>query len=563
MGLFSASSNKSLELMQTTWLICHSKMIFLLALLLAAGLGMALLWSSTPYGLGLVNDSAYYVEGAANLLAGKGFVRFSGGGELKPITHFPPLFSLVLAFFGLVGMDLLAGARLLITLFFGIDILLVGLSVYTISRSIPFAIFGALILAFSDVFLNVFSLALSEPLFLTLLLVGFLVLAQGFAQPKWVWPLLAGFLLSLAYLARYAGISLFITALLAVALLQVSSQEARKGVSFFRRTPFRELLLLLAGACLPVLAWNIVSLSASQAGALSNRQVAWHPLSFTVLFEALKNLLTWAASDDLLMSLPIYGRLFSLLSLILLPVLLSWLAWVVWLRVKKPGQMRALAGRLGLSFTHALLIPVYLAFLVASLSFFDASTPLNARILSVLYLPEVILFASGLAWVWRVPASREPLVRGIPLFRWLLGIFCGLFLLFSFKDGLAAARQLSAQGQGFAHQGWRESPIIQAIREMPDIMLYSNKPTAIYLLTGRNAYIIPTPTDSVTGLSRDTYAADRELLQQRVKQGQALLVLFGLKDSQVPDEVTLFNDLSAGLPVLADFGNAVIFGIPP
>ena len=65
---------------------------------------------STPFGLGLVNDSAYYIEGAANLLAGKGFVRLSGGGELKPITHFPPLFSLVLAGLGLAGMDCKRGA---------------------------------------------------------------------------------------------------------------------------------------------------------------------------------------------------------------------------------------------------------------------------------------------------------------------------------------------------------------------------------------------------------------------------------------------------------------------
>ncbi len=535
----------------------RSKILFVLALLTVSLGGMLALWRSTPFGLGLVNDSSYYVEGAANLLAGKGFVRFSGGGEMKPITHFPPLFSLALAGFGLAGMDLLAGARLLITLLFGIDILLVGLSVYKISRSAPFAIFGALVLACSDVFLGVFSFALSEPLFLTLMLVAFLVLAQSFTQRSWVWPLLAGFLFSLAYLARYAGASLFITALLAVILLQSSSPTPRAGASIFSRAPFREILLLLAGAILPVLAWNLYNLLTTHSGALSNRQVAWHPVSFKVVFEAIKNLLTWAAPNDLLRSLPISGRLLSLFSLLLLPALLGWLAWVIWQRLKKPGELQAPTGSLGLAFTLALHIPVYLAFLVISLSFFDASTPLNDRILSVIYLPGIILFASGLAWVWKALASRAV------IFRLLLGFVCLLFLIFSTKDGLAAVRQLSTQGQGFAHQGFQQSQIIQAVRNLPEIILYSNKPTAIYLLTGRNAYIIPTPTDSVTGLDRSNYAAERELIQQRVRKGQAVLILFGLRNSQDADEVALFQDLSAGLPILADYGDGVIFGLAP
>jgi hypothetical protein len=60
-----------------------------------------------------------------------------------------------------------------------------------------------------------------------------------------------------------------------------------------------------------------------------------------------------------------------------------------------------------------------------------------------------------------------------------------------------------------------------------------------------------------------TYAADRALIQQRVLEGRAVLILFGLKDSQEPDEIALFQDLSAGLPMQADYGDGVIFGIFP
>jgi hypothetical protein len=151
----------------------RKRWIFLAILVIISFIGMIALWRSTPYGMGLVNDSATYVEGAANLLAGKGYVRISGGGEIKPITHFPPLFSFLLAGFGVVGMDLLHAARILITILFGIDILLVGISINKISHSLVFACLGALLLAVSDLHLGVYSFALSEPLFITLMLAAF------------------------------------------------------------------------------------------------------------------------------------------------------------------------------------------------------------------------------------------------------------------------------------------------------------------------------------------------------------------------------------------------------
>jgi hypothetical protein len=52
-------------------------------------------------------------------------------------------------------------------------------------------------------------------------------------------------------------------------------------------------------------------------------------------------------------------------------------------------------------------------------------------------------------------------------------------------------------------------------------------------------------------------------MQQRVLNGQAVLVLFGLRDSADPEEAALYNALSTGLPVLADYGDAVILGRVP
>ena len=55
---------------------------------LAAG-GVWIMQYSTPIGLGLTNDSSAYLAGARNLRAGAGYGYTSGGGEVKPLTHFP------------------------------------------------------------------------------------------------------------------------------------------------------------------------------------------------------------------------------------------------------------------------------------------------------------------------------------------------------------------------------------------------------------------------------------------------------------------------------------------
>lgn len=522
----------------------RKRWIFLIVLVGLSFIGMTALWRSTPYGLGLVNDSATYVEGATNLLAGKGYVRISGGGEIKPITHFPPLFSILLAGMGFAGMDLLMGARVLITLLFGVDILLVGLSVYRISHSAGFACLGAILLAVSDLHLGVYSFALSEPLFLTLMLAAFLLLSLTFDHPHWCWPLLTGLLLSLAYLTRYAGVSLIVTSGLVLVLLKPPQLLKHAG-------------MLLAGALLPILVWMVYGKANSGFGTLGNRQFVWHPISFSVLLEAFKNLLTWIAPNDLLALGSIWGRALSLFSLLLIPALIAWLVWVVWRRFKRPRQQKNLQGDLALAFTHALHIPVYLGFMIISLTFFDASTPLNDRILAIAYIPEIILFSSALAWLWNRLRSRPVALR------WALAIFCLLLVAFSVKDGYAAVNQLGREGQGFAHRGISDSPAIQAICLAPQPVIYSNKPGAIFLLTGRTSYVTPTPIDPVTGQRRSNYNDDLIQLQQRVKDGEAILVLFGLRNSDDPQDINLFNELSENLAIQADYGEIVIFGASP
>ena len=278
---------------------------------------------------------------------------------------------------------------------------------------------------------------------------------------------------------------------------------------------------------------------------------------FQYLLEAFKNLLTWIAPNDLLAFGSIWGRALSLFSLLLIPALIVWLVWVVWRRIKRTGKHENQQGDFTLAFTQALHIPVYLGFMIISLTFFDASTPLNDRILAIIYIPEMILFSSALAWLW------NSLERPRAGWRWAVAIFCLLLVVFSVKDGYAAVSQLGREGQGFAHRGISESPAVEIIQAMPPTLIYSNKPGAIFLLTGKTTYVAPTPIDPVIGQERSNFQDDLALMQQRVRDGEAVLVLFGLRNSDELEDVKLFVELSDDLAVQADYGEIVIFGASP
>jgi hypothetical protein len=116
---------------------------FLVALLLLSVAGFALELYVMRTGPGVRGDSVRYVMGARNLLAGNGFSRLSGGGEVFPETGFAPMLSFALAGFGLASVDMYAGVRILNALLFAASIFLGGKLIADASRSAGVGLLGA------------------------------------------------------------------------------------------------------------------------------------------------------------------------------------------------------------------------------------------------------------------------------------------------------------------------------------------------------------------------------------------------------------------------------------
>ena len=124
------------------------------------------------------------------------------------MTHYPPLYALVLAISQPVRLDILEWARWVSLLAFGLAILLSGWIVWNRTKSAFFSLAAAGLVFGSGVMLRTFSWAMSEPLYIVLELSGFLLLAVYFQASRRKWLVAAALSAGLALLTRYVGFSL-------------------------------------------------------------------------------------------------------------------------------------------------------------------------------------------------------------------------------------------------------------------------------------------------------------------------------------------------------------------
>src|SRR5512145_253050 len=154
---------------------------FLLLFLLFV-IGTLLILRTTPEGLGLSDDSIAYIAGARSLLAGDGY-REAWLASNGPVTHFPPGFSSVLAFFGLFGLDPLRGARFVNALLFGLNAGLLGILVWRMTPSLTAGLVIAALFVTNSQMLQVHAAAMSEPLFIFLSLLALWMFDIYFERP--------------------------------------------------------------------------------------------------------------------------------------------------------------------------------------------------------------------------------------------------------------------------------------------------------------------------------------------------------------------------------------------
>jgi len=466
-----------------------------------AGIGGAILLFCTTWGIGVTTDSTVYVNVARNFLKGYGLSHPPGA----PMTHYPPLYPITLSLSGLFGQDPLEGARWLHALLFSVTLIFCGLTIYRETHGSTIAwVTGLLLLLSSGTMIFVYSFAWSESLFILLSIAGFLMLGEYLERSKPLLLLASSILLGSAFLTRYIGISLVITGCLCILLFSRSN--------YLRRCIDATIFGILS-LC-PIILW--VVRNRMVAGTLTNRAMVSHPITFHHLNSAISTLSGWLCMPE---DWPLYFR-GILLAIFTLTVLAGYAILLgKWLTSKENRQDKRLLYYPSLSI---LFVVIYMLCLGFSISFVDAHTPVDARILSPLYGLIVIGVVCMIYHLWYMFAKRQIIIILIIPMSFAL-IVCQIV----YSVPLVAS--LHYEGSGFSSRYWKHSDLMDIIKSLPDnAVIYTNGSDAIEILTGKSSIMIPPKVHAGTRLPNEKFSSEFSGIVEQINTGKAILVYFNL-----------------------------------
>lgn len=487
-----------------------------IALCLIAVIGVVLILRATPNGLGLSDDSIAYIAGARSMAAGEGY-REAWLASNQPVTHFPPAFSSVLAFFGLFGADPLRAARWVNALLFGLNAALLGILGWRMTPSLTAGIVLAGLFVASGEMFSVHAVAMSEPLFIFLSLLAFWMFDLYFERHHhWLWMIACGTFVGMAYLTRYAGLALVATFVAALLILHTTWRKRLTSIGIF-----------LASFIPWALGWSIRNRII--AGNATNRAFAWHPLSSENIEPGLR-----VFSDLFIPIEPVRRVIFrqpgvieGMIALVLGGIFV-WVVVTAWRYLSKPQHERTgKEAREVLSFTTGLYIFAYLASIVASMLMFDAATKFKLRILSPVLVSLLILVV--VFGIWLRNRRREVVV-----------VLTILVFTFSIYKQSITFNTWAKSEMGYASFQWYDSKAMDYLSALPeDMMIYTNEPGAVYLYTGRGGYVLPDRFDSATAIAHTNFEKGVAVMQADIHHKKAVLALFDSGENVSKDVAAL------------------------
>ncbi len=497
-----------------------SRSAIFVALLLIVVIGVVLVLQATPEGAGLSDDSIAYIAGARSMVAGHGY-REAWLASDQPVTHFPPAFPSVLAFFGFLGADPLHVARFVNALLFGLSAGVLGILAWRMVPSLTAGLVLAGLFVLCADLLQVYAVAMSEPLFIFLSLLSFWMFDLYIERNYHIWLGACATFVGLAYLTRYSGLALLATFVVALLILKKTWKEKLTSSAMF-----------IAGTLPFILGWTIRNKLVAQNA--TNREFVWHPIipenlriGLRTVTEALFPIDVWRRA---MLKQPI---IVEAIIAVVLGAILIWLAFKTW---KYFSESEPIARNVGsgnnprevISFTTGLYIFAYLASIISSMLMFDAATKFKLRILAPVFVSLLILMVYFGIWLRN---KNRPLVVFLTF----------VVIAFSAYKQINTINDWSKGGQGYASFRWYDSKAMAYLRKLPaGIRIYTDQPGAVYLYTGRGNYVLPSRIDSATTLQRPDFQKDVAFMHQEVEEGKAVLAIFGGEENTA--DLALFSD---------------------
>jgi hypothetical protein len=435
-----------------------------------------------PYGPGVSPDSTAYLGAARNLQAGKGYTIHG-----KPLSHFPPLYSALLAGAGRITGDLQDAARYCGAILFSVNAVLLFL---LLSHGGLRPLSSGLIVAFfacHPSIVEIHAMVWSEPLFFSLFLGSLLFHQRFFANGRYSSLIPGAILFGLAMITRYSGLLIW-------PVLAAFCFDKRMDVGGVRGG-IRPVLLWGGISVLPYAAWTLRNmLLAGSRGLSEERRLDHGFLNGGDLFELTATVSSYATGTHVSYGIRIIG-LVILAAAVLILVGKDW---------RKANRLSWLC----------LAIAIFYPAAVVFAKLRGHAIPLDYRILSPVFL-------CGLVLVGHLVVLNGPAL--------LLG-FAVVFPL-NFDRSEQFLRQVSAEGLGFNRAAYRDAPWVAYAHSLKTPLLVSNNGGLLSHLTGRAVLALP---------PRKHWKERRDQLVRSVESGTATVVYFtDFRDVVLPDEEEL------------------------
>ena len=476
----------------------NDKVIYLLLILLGL-IGIFIINYTTYWGIGLYgSDSFSYISVARSLSEGYGFYFPSNDYGYSPLTHFPPMYSITLALFEIIGLDGVISAKYLNAFLFGFSVFLVGYLIKQTTKSVSFILFGSTLLAISAIFAELYSLAMSEALFLSLTLLGFVFLNKYFFWNNWLYLIIASIILGVSALTRYVGIVNIFTGMAVVLIINRDLKLYRRIVSAF-------ILLFISIA--PILIWTLRNLLLTNS--INNRGIGYHPLVFKNYLNAFHTFFMWYLPDQVVLG---NEKVIVFVITILFVLVISYAIFSNRdkLNLSAAGRINLVQLIHPLNLIYIIYAVLYLIAIYISKTFFDPGTGMTNRIFSPLLLVSLLLLINILHNFWR---SKRRFLQAITI---LLSIY---LLFFSVNKSLRALPEIHENGMGLGRKALHNSQSLKLLSELSTTMpIYNDNPYAVYFYTGR------------VGFSLNKFSPEE------IQESEAAIAIFGQPEDYLRQE---------------------------
>ena len=440
-----------------------------------------------PFNLGVSSDSVSYLEVARNFSEAKGIV--NNNNQL--VNHWPP------------GYPILLGTSAWLT---GIDVFNIGLYV----NSILLIIFGfSFIFIFKELKLNyliiralpflllcsrssiVFFKFWSEGLFLTLMSIAILFFIKWMKESSYKYILLAGVFSGLFFITRYAGLGIIAGFVLFIFLSKKSILFKFKNITFY---------------LLPIALFYFIWFYYSSLFDLPSmdRKIILHIIELDTIKDGFFTIVKWFAGHRFI-------EISILLFIVVILLLLS--------KVKKYFSKFTIYIKNWnrIVFFALLLIVTYIGVIVFSISLFDAHTPLNNRILSLIF-PFVVILLGVLLNFFIV---EKQLIKSFYLLTSIL-----LFTVFLSSFFLWKRQYL--YGNGYTGITYKNSQVLNYIKtnDHNKIDIFTNGYDVIYFYTAVKRKQIPIVRHGQISQPNLSYNDDLLKMKTAIQDKKAQLIYF-------------------------------------